>query len=64
VDLILSRSTRCVPEKQMVFRFVPKLAVSTRLIPGRVALVRGFTFTDGGIEQLFEVCDLEWRNVE
>ena len=26
--------------------------------------MRGFTFTDGGIEPLFEVCDLEWQNVE
>ena len=38
-----------LPEKQMIFRLVPKLAVSTRLIPGRVVLVKDFTSTGGGV---------------
>lgn len=46
-----------VPEKQIVFRFVPMLAMSTRLIlgrilgriPGRALLVKDFTSTGGGV---------------
>jgi hypothetical protein len=42
-----------VPEKQMIFRFTPMLAVSTRLtpgrIPGRALLVKDFTSTGGGV---------------
>lgn len=38
-----------VPEKQMIFRLVPMLEVSTRLIPGRAVLVKAFTSTGGGV---------------
>jgi hypothetical protein len=40
-----------VPEKQMVFRFVPMLAVSTRLILGRIPgrALLDFTSTDEGV---------------
>lgn len=33
----------------MIFLFVPMLAVSTRLIPGRVVVVIDFTSTGGGV---------------
>ena len=50
----------------MIFRFVPKLAVSTRLIPGRV-VVKDFTSTSGGVTAIgaiFQAWNKEGRSEE